>query len=485
MHFIIFATIVLLTGNCTGRFKVSNPNTMEDFSFLVGGDDIHLSLKTVHERINLVIGLNITVLTVKQTISSILQTIQAWEAYPPFHSDENLKMEYLSMTSAGLVFTRKMIGNMNKILEYLPPQANSGKSTYCEIVARNVSIDKFTRAEYNLAKRWSHIENSWTPASIRTDKSQANVLLMFANYLTDMGTLLFEESAEILLILEQLSDNHFPEILRPDIENSICVPGDAGESYSVKTCEKLSSGFNCILEIIMPKQLETYVKLHRVHYSDIRLQACPQCYYVQEKSSGTVKFANCTIEKEVNMDFPVCVFATLEDSCLRFLQSTEISQIIQNCRFETHSPDLVTLLPNSGSLIQGGTEITVSSGTKAVIDRLPIVIFSPDNLTISHGEQEISVPGNSNLTSLTVVKSLLTDDDVENLKRKLEWDDFADDWGTDDLVRFCLLGLQIFILPISAGFSIYIFIKTKGNAKRNQEKTNFEETRKILKTRKK
>jgi len=472
-----------------GRFRVSTKSELQPIEFLVDGDDIHLSLATEIKRIGLNIKIDFSELEVKTAMSSILQTVERWEAYPPFNQDNDLKLEYLSMSSNGLSFTRKMIENTKRLLPYLSPTTKYNSTHPCVVTPRTLSTDKYTRADFNIKKRWSHIEASWTPTTIRADKSQANTLLLFANYLNDMGVSLYYETLELLQILEQLSDGYFPEILRPDIENSDCVPEESGEGYRIRGCTKTELGLCCELETVIPKQLETYIQTYPVHYDNIRLKLCNNCFYIKDKDTGNLKYANCSARKSMNMDFPICEFATLEKECLKFLQESKIPEIIQNCRFESAIPETLTLLPKQGVFLQGSADITVSSGAKSVSERIPYIIYSPDPITVRHSGQEITVPGSSNITQVQISVSALSDADIKSLKRRFYWTEFKHDWGTDDSLRVTLLSLQILFVPISIGLSVFLFIRNKAKiahmasfTKGHNPKENFEENRKMLKT---
>jgi len=485
----VFLSIFCLCGTGKRRFRVSTPSELDKFGFLVDGDDIHISVKTEVSRIGVNVNLTLDDLAVRTAMTTILQTIERWEAYPPFAQDRELRLEYISMGSNGLTYTRKMIENTKILLSYISPSTPYISTHSCVVPVRTLSTDKFTRAQYNLQKRWSHIDATWTPQTIKNDKSQANTLLLFANYLNDMGVSLYQETAEILQILEQLSDNQFPTEIKADLENSACIHEDAGENYKVKNCEKTVLGLCCDLEAVIPKQLETFTQLYPVHYANIRLKLCDHCFYVKNKDSGSVKYANCSARLSMNMDFPVCNFSPLEKDCLKYLEELDIEKSIQNCRFDLSTPELSITVPKQGIFIQGNDDISVSSGTKLISNNPPFIVYSPDPVVIKNSELEITIPGGSNITSLQIAESILTEDDIKALKRHHFWDEFKHEWGTDDTFRVTLLSLQILFVPFSVGLSVFLFFKNKATLKvltagktRAEAKTNFEENRKMLKT---
>lgn len=320
------------------KFKVSNIKTVEPFGFLVPGDEVHISMLTQFNRIELIIGLNFTALTLKEKLASILNTIKAWEDFPPFQADIALKTEYLSGSATGLMSVNKAIQHLNKILTYLAPDTKYVQRHPCKVIGKNLTMEFFSRIDFNLAKRWSHIDPSWTVASIKTDKGQANTLTNFIDYLNEAGYLMEQETDSIRTILEELADNKFPESLRIEMEDSQCVGEGTGENYRIKSCEKFNAGYYCDLEVILPKSLQTYTSLHPIHYNGIRLKLDEDCLYLQDTISSQIKFANCSLSKDLNPDFPICTLVTLPDDCLKFLTLVDIEKSIENCDFDRHPP---------------------------------------------------------------------------------------------------------------------------------------------------
>jgi len=483
-YFIIFLTFAKLTQS---RFKVSTENKLSPFHFLVGGDEIHVSLAAQLNRIGLNIEINTTPLEIKGHTSAITMTIQNWERYAPFTQDEALKTEYLTMTSAGLPLFRKAVKNLDKILSYLSTTPYIFQHT-CTLVPRNFTGADFAKADYNLAKRYSHIDATWTPASIKSDKGQSNTLLMFALYLNEIGQYLFDQTEELLTLLERLSDNEFPAQLEPEIQTSKCVPQEAGEKFIIQNCEKSTKGLMCTMQATVPKRLQTFTEMHRISYENIALESCEDCKFLQTQETGTLNFVDCTTEIQTTEDFPLCKFVPLSDGCLKDLEGNKVTDIINNCEFDEFFPDTVTLLPGSGALIQATDDASISSGPRPISEKSPIVIFSPDPVTIVDLGKELSIPANENISALTVVSSLLTNADIKKLKRKYNWDKFQESLGTDDYIRFTALGLQVIFVPLSVGFSIFLYLKNKkqmNDVKIDIGKANFQEMQQLFKPRKK
>jgi len=462
------------------RFKVSTGQTLAPFHFVVPGDEVHISLSTQLNRVGLVLAIWFESLEIKTHTAAIAMTIQKWERYGPFTQDTELKTEYFTMAAAGLPLLRKAVENINKILSYIDTDKKYEPPHKCTLVPRNLTADDFAKAAYNLDKRFGHIESSWTPSSIKTDKGQSNVLLMFVFYLNEMGQYLYEKTEDLLVLLESLSDNEFPLQLEKDLQNSACIPGHEGEKFDITECTKTNKGLSCTAQVAVPQSLQTFTEMHRVAYEYIALDACPDCKYLKNPTTGAMSFVNCSTKIKTTEDFPTCSVVLLENDCIKELESGGITDIIKQCSFEEFSPDLVTLLPNSGILIQASEDAIISSGTKPLHTKGPIVVFSPETITISDEGQELSIPSNENVTSLVIVKSLLTDKDITALLSKYYWENLKDSFETDDYVRFVLLGLQILFLPVSIGISILLYYKgkiSKAKNKQNEGRQNYEEMR--------
>ena len=140
-------------------------------------------------------------------------------------------------------------------------------------------------------------------------------------------------------------------------------------------------------------------------------------------------------------------------------------------------------LKDGGIFAQG--EGQAISGVKPISKDFPIVIYSPEILTLHSNSEEIKFGATSNIASLTVIESSLTKDDIEYLKSQLAWKNFYNTLGTEDWVNFIFI---IFSLVILLPLSVIGLIFTYKQKKRfnsfpglaNREKSNYKEASRML-----
>ena len=95
----------------------------------------------------------------------------------------------------------------------------------------------------------------------------------------------------------------------------------------------------------------------------------------------------------------------------------------------------------------------VSTGN--IGDDLPIIICSPENVMIREGILELNFPPDLNISTLNVIKSRLTEDDINKLINQYQWNLFWESFIWDMWFRFGSLSLQIITLPLTI-FGIYM-----------------------------
>ena len=103
----------------------------------------------------------------------------------------------------------------------------------------------------------------------------------------------------------------------------------------------------------------------------------------------------------------------MEKNCAKALEVEDIDDIIKSCNFTWDTPPLAINLGEGGILVQSESE--VSTGSKLIGDDPPFIIYSPENVMIREGMLELNFPPDLNISQLNVIKSKLTDEDIDKL----------------------------------------------------------------------
>ncbi len=94
----------------------------------------------------------------------------------------------------------------------------------------------------------------------------------------------------------------------------------------------------------------------------------------------------------------------------------DIQNIIHYCNFSKSIPHVGTVLPHGGLLVQGHDKTEIMSGTNKLQNKLPLVVYSPDILTIKEGDEDFIFAPAITVDNLIVVESKISEVDIEKLK---------------------------------------------------------------------
>ena len=106
--------LFLYLSSVGGKKKVSQ--IAESFTFLVEGEQQHIVTKLLEEKLDILISLNFTEISIKEPLAGVLGLLQKWENYGPFVADKELGGEYLSLSSPGIINIKRVLENVNKIM---------------------------------------------------------------------------------------------------------------------------------------------------------------------------------------------------------------------------------------------------------------------------------------------------------------------------------------------------------------------------------
>ena len=93
--------------------------------------------------------------------------------------------------------------------------------------------------------------------------------------------------------------------------------------------------------------------------------------------------------------------------------------------------------------------MTVAHGEIPVPQLPPIVVYSPDTITVKLNEEDIVFPPAIQVEQLIIVESKLTKEDIMYLHSTYSWDQMWQHFRIEDYIRYILVLLQLIIFPIA------------------------------------
>ncbi len=431
---------------------------IQPFTFLVEGKPFEVTSKVSVENFDLLMRVDFTLLQFKEQIADFNSIISEWPRMP-FFTNEDLKLEYLSLCYEGQRAYNRLEHNILQILKFLNQEEDVSVNT-CTYTSHKLELSELERGVMNLRNRYNQVKRDWTVESIKTDLGKRNSLVLFCNQFADYSTTWDDYTSSMLGALQELSDRIYPELIVSQFERNCTasMPGD-GESFTVTTCKASKIGYRCQIEVAKATEVREYYRLWPVHYEDIHI--CGEHekqIFGKDMTTGEIKLLDCTVI--VSPDFPSCIVTDLEPQCKLGLSMEKVEEAVSYCNFASGKPELTTPLPHGGVFIQGDKDVQITNGENRIPMLPPIAVYSPLPITVRESEEDLVYPPSINVDKLITVESKLNAQQIAHLLSTVRWNERFENMGTSDYIRYSLVLIQLILFP-TAIVSLVFMIKQR------------------------
>jgi hypothetical protein len=229
-------------------------------------------------------------------------------------------------------------------------------------------------------------------------------------------------------------------------ESSNPVKELEGELYEVIHCQGSKKGYGCTCKVTQPMQLTSIIKLHKVNYRGWEISGPTEDWeFIRMPDSELLEMALCT---DKDTPHPACTLVEIQDKCKRALDSNNIQDTIHNCNFTLNTnPNIFEMMDEGGIFVQRAKSI--SSGTSSIPNPAPIIIYSPDKVTLTQEGEEFIIVPNKKVDTLSIIDSALTNEDIEYIQTFHDGDDWIDNLDGEDYINIGLGAAQLILLPIT------------------------------------
>ena len=229
----------------------------------------------------------------------------------------------------------------------------------------------------------------------------------------------------------------------------------------------MKTGLSCDLDVDIPLNTETVFPLLTVHYAHgIRISG-NELHQMFVKRNGDInyKLLECT-HYDFHKDLmPSCEVIPVEKKCNDALLKNDISLVIKKCNFTEDQPPLFERTMTGGLLFQG-EKLSIleerDGGFFPIIAIPPVVILTSNTLKVTNEKEEIIIKPLLTNVATQILKSKLTQKEIDKLVSRLYWINFFKNLKEEDVADILLLLSQIALIPITLlGIVITIHRKRK------------------------
>jgi hypothetical protein len=465
------------------KYTQNEVEPIEKFTFLVDSNIVRVASTVRLEQFDILIGIDFSYEQWKIMLGMMDLILEEFPKFE-FFKDAELKDQFAGACLLGQDKFNQFHRHVDEILKFKNENINDTSVNLCSETPIEITYKGLERELRNLKNRYNFIKPTWTVQDVKTKSEIQGIILDFCFYFNDFAISHELLTSEMLTALEELSDNVYPEVLfGEEIRNCTYSSKGDGEQYHVIRCERNNKGYRCQIEVTQAINLKEYIRAYPIHYEEVTLMGYePSDIFGRTIDSRELKYLDCSDEH--SGDYAVCVERDVPDHCKSALSADNIANVIRYCNFTKEIAPIGLTLPHGGVLVQG-EGVTIKNGENSLKQVPPIVIYSPDTVTLNFDEEDYVFPPAIQINKLVVIESRLTTAEIEKLLGEYEWQNFWEHVETDDYIRYALVLLQIIIFPMAL-FGCYVTLSQRKlirkiiQTPKHRRKENFKNNQQIL-----
>jgi hypothetical protein len=470
--------------------KLKKPETkiapVPPFTFLIEGNAMAVANTIRIEQMDLLVQIDFTEVKWKETLTLFDAIFTSFNALD-FLKDEELKKKYAGMCIFGTDLFEDFKTIFSEVFQFKNENVDDTPINVCSVTPLSMTIESLKKGIANLSTLFNAINETWTAAEVKGSDIAQAVIFDYCSYFNDFSIVYESKASNILASLEELSDGHYPEVLFGNlVKNCTFSKNGEGEKYEVINCKGTKKGLRCQIQISQATNLRTYIQHHPVHYNDIVLIGDKkEDLFGRTTEVLELKYLDC--DTEYSGDFMVCEEKRIPDHCKRGLDTDDVHTIIKYCNFTKSTPNIGTILPHGGILVQSEEKVDVMSGNTRISQQPPMVVYTPEVLTVRYRDEDYVFAPAILIDSLIIVESKLTDNDLQQLYGAVKWTEMMGTFDMELYFDIALLIVEILIIPFAL-VSFILAIRQQKDIKNlakdifgaDRDKENFKRNRQQL-----
>ena len=302
---------------------------------------------------------------------------------------------------------------------------------------------------------------SYTAATIKTDETQKATFSQLKGKYVEVSVEYKEKACGLLNLVDRLFSLRFPEEWRGNIETLPCLMHSYSEQYVVQECHKQEGFLNCDLEIGLPTVIKGVKTVIPLNYDGYQLYAPEGHTWAIKLESQQLVQLSCHMGMDWNSHtMPLCKVIPVQEPCMTSLLSSEISMVLDYCKFGKSTFPKVTRLADDGVLIMGGNARIREEG-RNIPQKPPLVIYTNNNLNIEVDGETFIFTNKVNIKYPQQSFTRLDSTQIATLVSRGSWEDMKRETKNTDYMQYSLIMLESLMAPLTIAMSILTCIRAR------------------------
>lgn len=459
LHFSILLLVLIHTGQVQGN--------IDSFGLITEAETIKvaMSISSVQVSLQIKVGFdNVQLLAHALDVKNIMIR---FSNLPFMKNDNSLANEFsIEPCKLNLKRTTSIIPNIFKHFQINGTEVNESVCKLEYVLFETTVVEKKIQA---LKEASAKILESWTVTDLATARQLQ--IAQFVNNLNEFCEELYTTSNNAIELLEVIKGLDFPSSMRANLEEVNCIPDSDFEKITVLTTSSSLEKVSVSLEVGIPEKVVHYKRLELVNYNGVELKLPNES--ICAKNNHKLYLLNCNEDIKF-VKIPVCQAVPFDDKCGDSLLREQLESQIQYCTFTNRELRSVftRIGENSEAVLIQGIGYTIADGDRIVAPYPPLIIYSPNTITMTKGSEEIKISNTQNAVTPRIIQSKLTGIQVTAIITKAFWNDFLENIDWFAYIDKAALVVQLIFAP----FSFFSIIMAFRNCRR---KVGEREKRKI------
>jgi hypothetical protein len=476
-----FITLVTL-----GHMKVIgiNGNRLEnDLGILRKDRLVEISQNTVEERVTLVANLNVSVTVLKPSFVLLANAYKKFTEMTIL-KDAALKAEYSKAIDTGRGHFQKVQEIMQDLYNNLDQSLAQNPESSCVYYMDVLNGSTVTEQTSFLSKKIAKLNSAWAVTDLKGES-----LSDFERFIQSYNSIAMDwyNTAERQAgHWNTLVSGKFPEGLIAPLEQIDCLEKSKYEQVKVITCTEGRQGLVCELNVIIPSSIKEFNILVAVNYQGAQIVTPHKNFrFAQSPESSDVVYIECSQEQADHTNVELCKEHAVPKDCAYAIKLADNDKIISHCNFTIYEPKVANHLYDNGVLVQGKDVIILENG-RVLYYATPVLIYTNYDLLIQQNKKETRIIANTQTQNPHIVKTSLTQVQIDLMVAKAQWSDLLSALGWDDYLEYVSLLLEIILVPLTL-LGIALGLKGKCTKRKKVPRTiesarrqNFREARAML-----
>jgi hypothetical protein len=454
---------------------------------LVEGGKLSYASQINITTFNLNVEINFDAVSAQQLRMDLDTMLTKWSNYSAFKEDQKLAQVYLGLMHMGLRNLQESHHFMSQILTYITADTNMPTLDTCTYTVTGITASELKVLASNLNTAWEKCDPAWTPAEIRSDRSKDNTLGMFARTLDAEMENLYADTSVTLTLLDNLSAGKFPEQLMGLYQSTACIGQKLNEDVIVKYCTGYKNMYSCAIEVREPTNIQSVIQMIPVHYNRVAIRGNTDSQlFIKSQMGSRTQLLDCDIAAHDKVEINVCETIPWHAQCEAAVTAINIAEIVSHCNFTKHEKHETGIVRHDGSILVQGMDvksrIRKNSDIRIVNNEAPLIIYTNGEIILEENGETYVFPGLKIPISDEIIVGALDKNDIKKLENAYFWQNFWQNFDTEDIIDVVLIAVEVIMLPTSIVGLVYGVLAARSAKQREFKKKNFEHNRLILKS---